>query len=240
MPNLFKPSIILEDIGPLLRYLPITLGIALVSIFFALLLGFIVAVIKINRVPVLEKIAAFYVSFMRGTPILVQLYLSYYGIPILLQYINFYFGMNLNINKVPNVVFVLVAFSLNEAAYASENIRAAILSVDKGQREAGLSIGMTTFQTYMEIIIPEALIVAIPSLGNELINMVKSTSLAFVCAVVEMTAQGKLLASRNVRYFEMYIALSLIYWAITFVLAKIFSLIERKLKRSEGRERSRA
>ena len=147
--------------------------------------------IKINKVPVLSKIAAFYVSFTRGTPILVQLYLSYYGIPILLQYLNYYFGMNLNINSVPNVVFVLVAFALNEGAYASENIRAAILSVDKGQREAALSIGMTTFQTYIHIIIPEALIVAIPSLGNEFINMIKSTSLAFVCAVVEMTAQGK-------------------------------------------------
>ena len=75
--------------------------------------------IKINKVPVLSKIAAFYVSFTRGTPILVQLYLSYYGIPILLQYLNYYFGMNLNINSVPNVVFVLVAFALNEGAYAS-------------------------------------------------------------------------------------------------------------------------
>mgnify|MGYP002771169471 FL=1 len=85
MLKLFKPSVILEDLGPLLQYLPVTLGIALVSIFFAFLLGFFVAMIKINKVPVLSKIAAFYVSFTRGTPILVQLYLSYYGIPILLR-----------------------------------------------------------------------------------------------------------------------------------------------------------
>lgn len=240
MPKLFKPSLILEDLGPLLKYLPVTLAIALVSIFFAWLIGFLVAVVKINKIPVLSKLAAFYVSFTRGTPVLVQLYLSYYGIPILLQYINYYFDMNLNINKVPNILFVLVAFSLNEGAYASENIRAAILSVDKGQKEAALSIGMTAFQAYIHIIIPEALIVAIPSLGNEFINLIKSTSLAFVCAVVEMTAQGKLLASRNVRYFEMYIALSLIYWAVTFIMARLFNYMERRLKRSEGKVAGRA
>lgn len=233
MPDLFKPSLIIEDIPQLLEYLPITLAIAGVSILFAWVIGFLVAVIKINKVPILYQIAMFYVSFTRGTPVLVQLYLSYYGIPIILQYINYYTGANLNIFGLPNVVFVLVAFALNEGAYASENIRAAILSVDKGQKEACLSIGMTSIQAYTHIIIPEALIVALPSLGNEVISMIKSTSLAFVCAVIEMTAQGKLLASRNVRYFEMYIALSLIYWAITFILARIFRYFEKKLKRSD-------
>jgi polar amino acid transport system permease protein len=239
VPTLFKPSLILTDLGPLLQYLPVTLAIAFTAILFAWLIGLLVAIIKINEVPILGGIMGFYVSFARGTPLLVQLYLSYYGIPILLQYLNYYFGTNLNINEVPNVVFVLVAFALNEGAYASENIRAAILSVNKGQKEAGLSIGMSAFQTYYHIIIPEALIVALPSMGNQIISMVKSTSLAFVCAVVEMTAQGKLLASRDVRYFEMYISLSLIYWAVTFVLSRIFYYIERVLKRSERYQRKK-
>lgn len=239
MPELFKPSVILEDIPQLLKYLPVTLAIAGVSILFAWILGFLTATIKINKIPVLSQIAAFYVSFMRGTPLLVQLYLSYYGIPIMLQYLNYYFGGNANINAVPNVVFVLVAFSLNEGAYASEFMRAALLSVDKGQREAALSIGMTPHQAYMHIVIPEALIVALPSLGNQVISMVKNTSLAFVCAVIEMTAQGKLIASRNVRYFEMYIALSLIYWVITLFLSWVFRVAERRLKRSETSSRTR-
>lgn len=240
MPELFKPYLIIEDLGPLVSYLPVTLGIALSSILGAWVIGFLVAIIKINKVPVLDKIAAFYVSFTRGTPVLVQLYLSYYGIPIILQYLNYYLGIELNINHVPNMAFVLVALALNEGAYASENIRAAILSVNKGQKEAALSIGMTTFQAYVNIIIPEALIVALPSLGNSFISMVKSTSLAFTCAVVEMTAQGKLLASRNVRYFEMYISLSIIYWIVTFIVARIFRYAEVRLKRSERKAVRRA
>lgn len=119
MLKLFKPSVILEDLGPLLQYLPVTLGIALVSIFFAFLLGFFVAMIKINKVPVLSKIAAFYVSFTRGTADSGTVVSVLLRNPDFAQYLNYYFGMNLNINSVPNVVFVLVAFALNEGAYAS-------------------------------------------------------------------------------------------------------------------------
>lgn len=234
MPKLFDPAYVIEGIPELLPYLPITLEIVLISAVFALFLGFAVALVKIKEIPVVKQIASIYVSYMRGTPLLVQLYVAYYGIPMILEYSNFYFGTDYSIDSISSLVFVIFAFSLNEAAYASETIRAALLSVDKGQIEAGQSIGLTPRQVFFYITLPESLKVAIPSLGNIFIGLLKGTSLAFVCAVVEMTAASKLIAGRNLRFFEMYISLSLIYWGLSILSAQVFRFIERKLYRSEN------
>ncbi|WP_256866707.1 ABC transporter permease subunit, partial [Streptococcus pluranimalium] len=118
------------------------------------------AVIKINRVKVIYPIQAFFVSFLRGTPILVQLMLSYYGIPLLLKAINQKTGLDMNINAIPASVFAITAFAFNEAAYASETIRAAIQSVNSGEIEAAKSLGMTNKQIYSRVIIPNAAVVA--------------------------------------------------------------------------------
>jgi polar amino acid transport system permease protein len=192
-----------------------------------------VALIKIKQVKILKPLADFYVSFTRGTPILVQLYATYYGIPFLLQFCNDRIGTTWNVNGVPPVVFALVALALNDAAYSSEAIRAAIQAVDRGQIEAAHSIGMTTWQTLRRIVIPEALVIALPSLGNAFIGMIKGTSLVFVCAVVEMTAAGRLMAARSFRYFEMYVSLAIIYWVITLVVSRLLLYWERKLKCNE-------
>ena len=147
--------------------------------------------------------------------------------------INSYYGTDYNINNIPAMVFVLIAFAINESAYNSENIRAAIQSVDNGQIEAANSLGMTPFQTFKRIIVPEALIVALPTLGNSFISLIKGTSLAFVASVVEMTAQGKILAGANYRYFEMYISLAIIYWLLTVVIEKVLAVVEKKVKRAD-------
>ncbi len=100
-------------------------------------------------------------------------------------------------------------------------------SIDKGQVEAASALGMNYFQALIRIILPEAIVVALPSLGNAFIGLIKGTSLAFVCSVVEMTAEGKILAGRNYRYFEVYISLAIIYWVITFVLERVISYLEK-------------
>jgi len=231
-PKLFDPNVVIEGVPALLPYLPVTLEIVLVSAFFALILGFIVALIKVHEVPVLKNIATVYVSYMRGTPILVQLYISYYGIPLSLQYLKASTGINISADAIPNMAFVLFAFILNEAAYASETIRAALIAVDKGQIEAGYSIGLSRLQVFRYIILPESLKIAIPSLGNIFIGLLKGTSLAFVCAVVELTAASRLIAANNLRFFEMYIALSLIYWCLSLISERIFIFAEKKLNKS--------
>ena len=230
MANVFDWRLIFSNIPELMQYLPITLEVTIISYVMSLVVGLAVALIKIHKPRVLYQITAFYVSFTRGTPVLVQLYLTYFGIPMILQFINYKWGTNYNASFIPSIVFALVALSLNSAAYNSEFIRAAIESVDRGQIEAANSIGMTSWQTLRRIVIPEAFVVALPSLGNALINMAKSTSLVFTCAVVDITAGGKLIAGRNYRYFEMYLSLSIIYWAITLVISTIFRYLEKRVK----------
>lgn len=236
MPNLFDIGLVFSNIPQILVYLPTTLWITLISAIFSFLLGFVIAMVKHKHIPILTPIFNFYVSFMRGTPLLVQLYLTFYGIPILLQYINYYQGTNYSTNSIPPMLFVIIAFSLNEAAYSSESIRAGLEAVDPGEQEAALAMGMSPLQTFIRITLPEALVIALPALGNSLVGLIKGTSLAFTCAVIDITAGGKLLASRNFRYFESYISVALIYWVLTIVISWLLKKLEKKLKADEQEE----
>ena len=229
MPNIVDFPLIIRLIPTLLAYLPMTLFITFFSMIFGVLIGLIIALIKLNQIRILSPMATVFVSFIRGTPLLVQLYLSFYGIPVMLRYINYFYDTDYNVNNIPSMLFVLIAFSFNEAAYNSETIRAALQSVNKGQIEAAQSLGMTYRQVLQRIIIPEACIVALPNFGNTLIGLLKGTSLAFVCSVVEMTARGKILAGFHYRYFEVYISLALIYWALTIIIEQLIKMAEKRL-----------
>lgn len=121
-----------------------------------------------------------------------------------------------------------------ESAYNAEVIRASLESVPKGQIEAANALGMTYFQALRRVILPEAIVVALPSLGNSFIGLIKGTSLAFVCAVVEMTAAGKIIAGRTYRYFEVYVSLAIIYWIITIIVEQGIKLIEKKIRIPEN------
>ena len=230
MANLFDLSLVFSQIPVLLTALPVTLYLTVLAMLGGLVLGLGVAIVKIYKVPVLRQICAVYVSVTRGTPVIVQLYLTYFGIPLALKYFNYYNGTSLNVNNVPSIVFVLIALSLNQAAYSSETLRAAILSVDKGQIEGAESLGMTSWQLMRRIIVPQAFIVALPSLGNSLIVMLKETSLAFVCSVVELTARAKIIAGNNYRFFESYCSVAIIYWVLTFAVEQAVRHAERRLR----------
>lgn len=234
MPNILDFGLIFTQIPTLLAYLPVTLFITVFSMLFGVILGLVVAVIKMHKIPVLSQLAAIFVSFIRGTPLLVQLYLSFYGIPVLLRYVNYLYDTNYNVNGISPMIFVLIAFSLNEAAYNSETIRAALQSVNKGQIEAAQSLGMTYSQLLRRIVIPEAFLVALPNLGNTLIGLLKGTSLAFVCSVTEMTGRGKTLAGHSYRYFEVYISLALIYWGLTIIIELMVKYLEKRLTISDS------
>lgn len=127
-----------------------------------------------------------------------------------------------------------IALAVNESAYNAEVIRASLESVPKGQIEAANALGMTYFQALRRVILPEAIVVALPSLGNSFIGLIKGTSLAFVCAVVEMTAAGKIIAGRTYRYFEVYVSLAIIYWIITIIVEQGIKLIEKKIRIPEN------
>lgn len=229
MAKLFDFELVWKQIPELLAYLPITLELAAAAMVLGLVIGLVLAVVKIRRVPVLYQLVSFYISLVRGTPVLVQLYIAYFGIPMIFKAMNLRFGTNLQAADVPGFVYAVAALGINQSAYSAEVIRSALMSVDDGQVEAASAIGMTYFQALRRIILPEAITVALPTLGNLLITMIKSTSLAFTCAVVEMTAQGKIIGGRTYRYFEVYVSLALIYWVITIVIEQILKFLEKKL-----------
>lgn len=157
-----------------------------------------------------------------------------FGIPMILKAINLKYGTNYNANGVAPIIYAFIALAVNESAYNAEVIRASLESVPKGQIEAANALGMTYFQALRRVILPEAIVVALPSLGNSFIGLIKGTSLAFVCAVVEMTAAGKIIAGRTYRYFEVYVSLAIIYWIITIIVEQGIKLIEKKIRIPEN------
>lgn len=234
MSNLFDIKMVFTQIPDLLTYLPVTLELAVVAMIVSLILGLILALIKMKKIPVLKQIANLYISVIRGTPVLVQLYVTYFGIPMILKAINLKYGTNYNANGVAPIIYAFIALAVNESAYNAEVIRASLESVPKGQIEAANALGMTYFQALRRVILPEAIVVALPSLGNSFIGLIKGTSLAFVCAVVEMTAAGKIIAGRTYRYFEVYVSLAIIYWIITIIVEQGIKLIEKKIRIPEN------
>jgi len=230
MPKLFDPFTVYKDFFAILKYLPVTLRLAFTAIILGIALGFAIAIIRIKNIPFLKKFTTFYISIIRGTPIIVQLYVSYFGIPIFLKYLNYYAGTSIKIAAVPPFIYAATALSFNQAALHSVTIQSALQAVNHGELEAASAIGMTGWQRMKRIVIPEAIELALPSLGNSLIGLVKGTSLAFTCGIIEMTAQGKILAGGDFRYFESYVALAIIYWGITIVIEKSISYILKTVK----------
>ncbi|MGT2802146.1 polar amino acid transport system permease protein [Streptococcus henryi] len=228
--KLFSWRSVFDAIPSILGHLPTTLGLTLAGAVFGLMLALLFAIVKINRVKVLYPIQAVFVSFLRGTPILVQLMLTYYGIPLFLKFLNQKYGFAWNINDIPASVFAITAFAFNEAAYTSETIRAAILAVNSGEIEAARSLGMTSIQVYRRVIIPNAAVIATPTLINGLIGLTKGTSLAFNAGIVEMFAQAQILGGSDYRYFERYISVALVYWLVSIVIENIGRLIEKRME----------
>ena len=202
----------------LLAATPVTLGFALGAMLLGLPLGFLVALARLSRFGALRGLSSVFVSFMRGTPLLVQIFVIYYGLPSL--------GITLN-----PVAGGVIALTLNAAAYLSETIRAAILSVPRGQREAATSLGLSAGQTMRLIVLPQAARLALPSLSNTLIGLVKDTSLVSVITVVELLRSAQLVIARTFEPFGPYLAAALIYWVLSSLLEVVQRVLERRFSR---------
>lgn len=213
----------------LIKKIPITLELALFSFLVSLVVGLLIAVARYKKIKGLNQVATAFLSIMRGTPMLIQLYVAYYGIPAILRIINSW-GAHIDVNIIPKMVYAFVALGLYQSAFTSETIRAALESVDKGEIEAGTAMGMNNIQILKRIIIPEALENALPGINNSVIGLIKGTSLASTCGIIEITYQNQILAGRDYRYLEGYVALAIIYWIITVILERFFKVIEKKTK----------
>ena len=207
------------SLGPLLMgAITGTIPVALASFALGLLLALLVALMRLSRNPVLSAIARVYISVIRGTPLLVQLFVIFYGLP----------SIGITISPWPSAI---IAFSLNVGGYAAEVIRAAILSVPKGQWEAGHTIGMSRRQSLVRIILPQAARVSVPPLSNTFISLVKDTSLASLILVTELFRQAQQVAAFSQEFMLLYLEAAVIYWIICLVLAGGQSVLEKRLDR---------
>ncbi|WP_395401749.1 amino acid ABC transporter permease [Arthrobacter sp. UC242_113] len=200
--------------GAITGSIPLTLA----SFAIGLALALLVALMRLSRNAVVSAIARFYVSVIRGTPLLVQLFVIFYGLP----------SLGVKLDPWPSAI---IAFSLNIGGYAAEVIRAAILSVPKGQWEAGHTIGMSRGQSLRRIILPQAARVSVPPLSNTFISLVKDTSLASLILVTELFRNAQQIAAFSQEFMVLYLEAALVYWIICLALSSGQSVLERRLDR---------
>ena len=205
--------------APLLaEALLVTVILGVVSFILGSTLGLVIALVRASRLRVLKAVALAYVSIFLGTPMLVQILLIYFGLP----------ELGIQIDPIPSGI---LALSLNVAAYQSENFRAGLLGVDRGQVEAAQSIGMKYWQSMRRIVFPQALRIAMPPIGTRFIALMKDTSLVSVITITELTRAAERIGSASFQYLEMYIIVAIIYWLINLCLSMGQQVLERRLAR---------
>ena len=209
-------ALVMDSLPVLLQGALLTLKFAVLSMAFGLVIGIVVALMGISHAPILKAVARVYVSIMRGTPLLVQIFVVYYGLP----------SVGIALEPTPAGVLTL---SLNVGAYLSESMRGAILGISRGQWMAAYSLGLTPIQTLRYIVGPQALRLAVPSLSNSLISLIKDTSLVSVIAVTELMLATKELISTTFQPFPLYLAAAGIYWVLSLAFEQVQRLLERRL-----------
>lgn len=196
--------------------LPYTIGIAGLSFVTGSLLGTMIAIMRTSRNRVLKLLARVYVSTMRGVPMIVVLFMLYFGLP----YLNI---------QMPALLCAYIGFSLVSSAYISEIFRSAILAVDDGQWEAAKSLGLPIFKVIRYIILPQAFRIAIPPLGNVMLDMIKSSSLAAMITVPDIFQNAKIVGGREWDYMSMYVLVAFVYWVLCFIFEIFQNYVENKL-----------
>ena len=217
----FNLSYAVRQFPKILGYAGMTLKIAIVTMAFTLVFALAITMVRYYRVRGWHRLVDAYVDLFRGTPLLVQLFFFYYGLPQI-------FPVFVNMSGYTAAV---IGLTLNTASYMTEDMRGALESVPKGQIEAGLSVGMTQMQVLWHITLPQAARVALPVLGNEFVALVKNSSMAFTLGVREIMAEASLLGTSSSNYMEAYLDAFIIY----FILCKVITLGQRALERSLSR-----
>ena len=208
-----------QSLPTLLNGALVTLQLAFISGLLGLISGSLMGIIRLSTIKPLRFLARAYIDFFRGTPLLVQIFMIYFGLPAIFQEI----GFNLTLNR---FIAGVVALSLNSAAYIAEIVRGGIESIENGQTEAAKSLGLNSLQTMTYVIFPQAFRRMIPPLGNEFISLLKDTSLVAVIGFEELFRKGQLIVSENYRALEIYAAVAVIYLCLTLISSQFFSQLE--------------
>lgn len=210
---------------------PVALLVTVVAMAIAVPIGFFLALTRINKIPVLNQIAKVYVSFVRGTPIIIQIFVLYSFIPIFLNSVFTKYNIDYPIYDIHPIWYAFIIFSFNTAAVLIEVFRSALGTVDRGQLEAAHSVGLTTKQAYVRIIIPQALVSALPNLTTATVNLIKATSLGYAISLQEITLKAKVEANLGYNYLEAYIDIFIVYLIICIAVEQLFKWWEKRLSR---------
>jgi glutamine transport system permease protein len=222
----FEPGVVIDTLPMLMRGVWYTVYLTVGGLFFGFLLGVTAGLMKLARPWLARKISGAYVELIRGTPMLVQAMFLYYGVPMAV-------GL-----RIPPLIAGVIVIAINSGAYIAEIVRGAIQSINIGQTEAGRSIGLTRAQTMRYIIWPQAFRRMIPPLGNQFIISLKDTSLLMVIGVGELLRTGQEIVAVNFRAFEVYMAVAIVYLAMTMSIAKALRMLENRLTNRTGGKRA--
>lgn len=235
--RIFDPSVILSTLPELLSYLSVTLLVAFASVFFGSVFGMVLAKAKLGNYRLLKGLAHGYTYIMRCTPSIVLLFIVFYGLPKLAEAFT-----DLNLHEVNRAVYAIITFTLLFGAYISEVFRAAYQAVPKGQYEAAVSIGLTPFQAFRQVMLPQAAVVALPNFGNSLINLMKEGALAYTIGLIDMLGKANLIIAQNFGAYgvEIYLAAMLVYWGLTTLVGQGFNVLEAHLSKGQVRTRQTA
>lgn len=211
----FRPDLFVDIIPELLQGARVTVELTVVSVAIGTLIGLVVGVCRVSHLKILNVPAALYVEILRGTPLLVQVMIVYYGLP----------NMGVNLGQMPSGI---LALSLNSGAYVAEIFKAGIKSIKKGQSEASSSLGMTYGQTMRFVILPQAVRNILPALGNEFIALIKDSSLVSVIAIEELLRRGMIVYSRTYNAWTPLLGVALFYLCMTIPLSRIVAYVEKR------------
>lgn len=221
-----------ETLVKVLTGVPTTLQITIITLLIAGPLAFLFAIARMEKKKVASKLIAGYVSFIRGTPVILQILFLYSLLPSLLNHmIKNVLQLNINVFDWNPVIYAYTVFIINNLAVLTEVFRSALSTVHQGQLEAGLSIGMSKRQTYLRIIIPQAIVAALPNLCNTTIGLLKSTSLAYMMGVKEITSIARTAAAYGYNYIEAYLDIFFVYLMLCTIVQLLYKGVEKKLSR---------
>jgi polar amino acid transport system permease protein len=226
----FDPAYVAAHYYFVLKGVAVTIGVSLVSIVIATVLALLAALGRLSHNAVAEGVSGFYVSAIRGTPLLIQIYLIYLGLPQIGQALR-----SLGYEQLGDLFILtaiqsgILALSLNYGAYMTEIFRAGIQSITYGQREAAVSIGMTPWQTMRRVILPQAVRIIIPDIGNQFIAMQKDSALVSVMGIWEITYRANRLARKDSKFMEMFLLAAALYWILTIISSWLENRLERRM-----------
>lgn len=224
----FSPDIIFTSIPALLPYLTVTLVVGVTSILTGSILGMLLAWAKMSGHKVIRALADGYTYIIRCTPSIVLLFIVFYGLP---KFMEAEFGIDLD--DLSRAVFVIITFTLLFGAYVSEVFRSAYETVDKGQYEAAVTIGLSSKQAFFRVMLPQAAVIALPNFGNSVINLMKESALAYTIGLIDLLGRTNLIIAKNYGAYgiELYVACLLIYWGLSLVIEQVFLRMESYLDR---------